>query len=372
MNLSKGYVGELLVKLLEAAASSIYGKENNFVGKDEALKQISQGVNGLYTASHYLPPPAEAVPAVNRMEGSFAKFEPWQQSYISEIMQINSQGADAVTSVTETVFKTQGVINLFNHEPATRRAVFYRGETNAAWTPVGRLGRNLPSSIRSAHDPYKTTSFEVEELAKFQSRVEADQELHRDIFGDRPALAPHNPDWWPIMQHYDDLVGTRMIDVTTSVFAALYFACAGWDGSVDEENDGALYLRPGGVGIGTETPRFRKGDYVDGGDGLLPSAQTYFDLPLGSNATVMRHRKADIKLDRVMAQDGYFLWNPHPWEPVDLDQHFKFRVYRGAKRHILRELYSMGYTARRIVRGRKGEQAHRSLCAVLGIQEYYG
>lgn len=369
MEHSQGYSNGLLVKLLERATSELHDSEINFAGKKEVVEQIRQGVSGLYTASHHLPQPDEAVPTVLRLKGSNCDFDAWQNCYINEIIQINWQGTDTVTSVTEAVFKTQGVINMFNHKPDTRQTVFYRGEANSAWAPVGRLGRENVADLRADHNPYKTSKFEVDVLEKFQLRVANDYELRQDIFDDAPNLDAGHPDWWPIMQHYDDVVGTRMIDVTTSVFAALYFACASWDGSVDENHDGALYLLPRGIGIGTTTPQFRHGDYVDGGDGPPASAQTYFDLPSGSSSRVTRHRRAGIRLDRVMAQDGYFLWNPNPWEPVDFDFHFKFRVYRGAKLHILRELYSMGYTPRRIVRGHKGEQAHRTLCTILGIQE---
>ena len=44
------------------------------------------------------------------------------------------------------------------------------------------------------------------------------------------------------MQHYDDDFGTRLSDATTAVFARLYFACVAWDGTINNDIDGVLYV----------------------------------------------------------------------------------------------------------------------------------
>lgn len=78
-----------------------------------------------------------------------------------------------------------------------------------------------------------------------------------------------------------------------------------------------------------------------------------------------------------------YIWKVSPdgektdvYAPIDVQVEFsnheekdmiKFRVYREAKKHILRELYSIGYTARRIVRGLQGEETHLRLCEELEL-----
>jgi hypothetical protein len=53
--------------------------------------------------------------------------------------------------------------------------------------------------------------------------------------------------------------------------------------------------------------------------------------------------------------------------PYNAGQHFKFRVAGWAKKDILRELYSIGYTPERIIRGSKGGAAHKRVCTTIGV-----
>lgn len=65
------------------------------------------------------------------------------------------------------------------------------------------------------------------------------------------------------MQHYDDNYGTRMIDVTTSLYCALFFASADWDGTVDSSVDGKLYMFPHPPGRGeTDFPDRHRGQLI--------------------------------------------------------------------------------------------------------------
>jgi hypothetical protein len=163
------------------------------------------------------------------------------------------------------------------------------------------------------------------------------------------------------MQHYDEKYGTRMIDVTTSIFSALYFACANWDGTVDESIDGALYLF---AGRAWREETANAGPY-DCEDPLRHSAGDYFNALAHPDSA--RFREDRGRNDRLIAQDGFFLWQPRFERPLEPGQFFKFRVCRSDKKRILCELYSTGYTARRIVRGNIGETAHKSLCKALDL-----
>jgi hypothetical protein len=177
-----------------------------------------------------------------------------------------------------------------------------------------------------------------------------------EIFENGPIPDRNDPEWWAIMQHYDETHGTRMIDITSSIFCALYFACANWDGTVDESVDGRLYFFP--------TPGWRSD--TDEEDPREYSVDRYFDIQLAPE--FLRFRHSSSRNDRLVSQDGYFLWQARYDQPLVLPQSFSFRVDRSAKRSILLELYSIGYTAERIVRGKKGRQAHENLCKLLGVR----
>lgn len=43
------------------------------------------------------------------------------------------------------------------------------------------------------------------------------------------------------MQHHNEKFGTRLLDITSSIYTGLYFACIGWKGEIDSVNDGILY-----------------------------------------------------------------------------------------------------------------------------------
>ena len=57
--------------------------------------------------------------------------------------------------------------------------------------------------------------------------------------------------------------------------------------------------------------------------------------------------------DRALAQDGYFVWQPIFTSPLKTYQIFPFRVFRGAKREIVAELASIGYTRERMLGDQK-------------------
>lgn len=141
-----------------------------------------------------------------------------------------------------------------------------------------------------------------------------------------------------------------MLDVTTSIFCALYFACADWDGAVDESVDGKLYMFPYQPGRGdTPTPdRFRGMGAITGPeDQMQTSLEEYFTVE--GSLDFPRFRTAIYRNDRALAQDGYFVWQPMFTSPLKTTQIFPFRVYRNAKREIIAELASIGYTRDRIL-----------------------
>ena len=87
----------------------------------------------------------------------------------------------------------------------------------------------------------RTLPEELESLADFRKRWDSLEGVE-DVDREKPLPADH-PEWWFRMQHYDTGDGTRLLDVTTSLTAALLFACINWaSGAVDDTTDGIVYL----------------------------------------------------------------------------------------------------------------------------------
>ena len=140
----------------------------------------------------------------------------------------------------------------------------------------------------------------------------------------------------------------------------MYFACVSWKGNIDESTDGALYLIPDG------NWRHESNNPDEIQDLKKNTVEEYFQVD-GHDHT-LRFRESPVREQRILAQDGYFMWKPKFDEPIELaGTWFKFRVFRGAKQDILRELYSIGYTAQRIVRGKRGDEIHKNLCRKLDL-----
>lgn len=326
----------------------------------EVFRAVDQGIDGLNMACSLAidPSPATATTFEGRVDDG------WIPLILNEFCHFNGQGTDAIQSCSEALLKTHGLANTWHLDPRMRSRIYYRGEIDYGWSLVSRLGRK--GCKHNSASPFYATAEEVDALASFQQRVSNDQALRSLIFGREAILDIEDPSWWELAQHYDIENGTRLLDLTTSIFSALYFACCDWNGDIDTSRDGALYFFPKKPGRAeSDNPDTIRGINVGLTDLAMNTASTYFNIE--NHVDTPRFRKARGRNDRLIAQDGYFFWQPKFDLPMELDQHFKFRVFREAKPGILRELYSIGYTARRIVRGPMGENAHASLCRALDL-----
>jgi len=277
---------------------------------------------------------------------------------IREILRLNGEGANAVCSLTEAHWKVHGIMNWW-HEQASGR-LFFRGEHHSDWQPTASAARKGlkpdPTNL------LRVTDGELLELRRFQVEAQTDRDLFAAVFPDGRLLSLDSADWWCLMQHYKG--GTRLVDVTSSVFCALFFACADWDGTIDEGSDGGFYLFPTEQWRGAVVrPDVIRGRNVGSTDQAQPTALEYFSVE--NHDQTVRFRESTYRNDRLLSQDGYFLWQPRFDQPLAVGQHFKLRVPAARKAPLLKELYSIGYTARRLVRGRKGEEAHRRICEKL-------
>jgi hypothetical protein len=267
----------------------------------------------------------------------------WLDIIQHQIFDLNRFGTNVITSCAEAIVKCHGLKRGFDNFCTP---MFFRGEHRFGWPLLPKFARQREVK---AHDVKKITDEEIQSMENFQNRVSSCPDLKREIFGERDLMPPSNAAWWSIKQHYDETDGTRMLDLTTSLFCALYFGCADWDGSVDETVDGRLYFFPQQPGRDDNpNPNRRKGILVDGEDQRQNDWKDYFTIEDGDD--LPRFRISQTPNDRVVSQDGYFIWQPDFAKPVvPFGQNFSFRIHREAKKDMLAELAAAGYTRKRIL-----------------------
>jgi FRG domain len=285
-------------------------------------------------------PPSENVP----LSAHFQVNDSWMPLVRKELFNFNSHGDEYICSTTEAFIKINGIkrtLDRFSKE------MFFRGEHIFGWDLISRLGRKINIDWTKTESS-KVTEEELKLVHYFQHKVKTNKALQKKIFGNSSILDDQDSGWWSIMQHYDDEFGTRMIDVTSSVFSALYFACTDWDGSIDKSVDGKLYFFPYQTGRGeTDNPDLFRGEIIGTEDFVQHKLKDYFTVTAAKKFP--RFKVSPVRNDRALSQDGYFTWQPEFNQPLQLFQHFPFRIHRDFKQSILGELKSMGYTKDRIL-----------------------
>jgi hypothetical protein len=287
-------------------------------------------------------------------------YENWMNIVLEYLKEFNKYGNCYINSCGEALLKTFGIKNLMN-KGSNIKPIFFRGEHIYGRELIPRIVRT--TGLRHCDSNLlEATKEELEHLRAFRWRyIRSNLKWYL-----QSILTGEKINWWSLMAHYDDRVGTRMIDITSSIFCALYFSCVDWDGSINTDVDGCLYFlwnnnwRPD-----TDRPHMSRGRIDDFRDQKQYSTNKYYSVH-GSPDT-LRFRESPDSNERLVYQDGYFIWQPKFGEPLDIGQHHKFRIHKDSKINILRELYSIGYTANRIVRGEKGKDSHRTICAQLDI-----
>jgi len=270
-------------------------------------------------------------------------------------------GSDAVSSVAEATFYANAFASAFG-----AYNLFFRGEQCYGFELRSRAERLLSDSLAKEAG---ITKQELDELRRFQGEVESDKELKDSIKKQGEIPDKESALWLPIMQHYDETFGTRLLDISSSVYTGLYFACVGWDGTIDEEHDGILYsfmLCSSGLTIRGFYYDDKPENFDDEMDNIAPDliGNSFRDW---EHPEILRLYRSSSASDREIAQDGCFLVKGALKEGYGFGQGFKYRVPAEVKHKIAKELWLAGYTPIRMVRGPKGREAHKNLAKILEL-----
>jgi hypothetical protein len=164
-----------------------------------------------------------------------------------------------------------------------------------------------------------------------------------------------------------------LIDWTSSPLCGLYFACVNWDGAIDESVDGGLFVMMSGVGRTFASKNYISNDSEFGEefyDVAGDTAADYFSISkhLEDTRTVI----TEDENTRQISQDGHFIFSPKFEEPITKwagPKPFFFVIPKESKKDISRELYSLGYSPKKILRGQKSIDAQEKFKKLLNIND---
>lgn len=282
----------------------------------------------------------------------------WSQFARAEL--VDMIGRSDIRSVADAFLKTKSLLRKLQETSTGHKHFLFRGQRDITWTLLPRKARALldagwtpPEQHLCNRKLTRTLPEELASLAEFR-KTWGTLEGVEDIDREKP-LPDNHPEWWFRMQHYDTGDGTRLLDVTTSLTAALLFACVNWaSGVIDDSTDGVIYL-------------WAEGNNANVDDFLLkPIPETAEEL-FSQHPDAPRYILNPPHNERSKAQSGAFLWWPRFWEDPPYGAPYYLRVVATAKSDIVSDLLSMGFGPKEAVRGIKGLENERSLRAQLGL-----
>lgn len=288
--------------------------------------------------------------------------ENWAQFARHEL--IGMIGREDICSVTDAFLKTKSLLRALQTPGTAGQMHFmFRGQRNIGWTLLPRKGRALRDAGWTPPEQHlcerKLTRIlpeELESLDEFRSQWKMLDSLEEE--DQQKQLPQDHPEWWFRMQHYDTGDGTRLLDVTTSLVAALLFACVDWSsGIVDDTTDGVIYL-------------WAEGQMGNVDDFLLKPIPETAEGLFSQHPDAPRFILDPPHNERSKAQSGAFLWWPRFWDDLPYGAPYFLRVYANSKFDIVRDLLSMGFGPKEAIRGIKGLRNEQLLRAQLGFPEW--
>ena len=277
----------------------------------------------------------------------------WQQFEFDAI--VNVVSSNSITSVTDATVKVSAYLKTIAASTQGKKRYLFRGQSDISWELKPKLGRLLSDTIKA--DPSKkpesfnkVTPAELKDLENFISAWQA-----KDDHDELDALLASKFDnnhmgWWVLMQHFTNVTGegTRMLDVTSNLLVALYFACVNWnDGRVNTSKDGVLYFFMEGQGCVVD-------DYSK--QEILPTNKELFNAK--DNIPVMIFNPPHN--ERSKAQGGSFIWWPKFWEQPEATVSY-LKIPKEYKLAIASELLAFGVGPKEIVRGDEGLKSEINL-----------
>lgn len=328
-------------------------------------KNVHDAASKFYTAlldaTCHLPPRTSA-PRVDPPKGGDVDHRPsstggWRSYSINRIAELAI--SHDVGSVAEAFIRSTPVLEAFKSSINDPKAGFvFRGQVDISWALTPKLGRDAGLIARARSDKRefvegrrtKTSAHELAILETFKK----DWPYMKDVdpLDIKDDLSENDPSWWFRMQHYGG--STRLLDVTSSIPAALLFACLDWDtGQVDNKTDGILYLFVEGMSGNVEDFQSPRRAYTD--------KDLFTDFPEAPVSFLNPKHN-----ERSKAQAGSFVWWPEFWEEYP-GQVSYLRIPKQKKEDIARELLLTNFGPKDVVRGEKGRRNEMHLRASLGL-----
>jgi len=350
---------QALVEAIERAAIDSDPKINAMQqevakGRGEYMKSLLPAGNHLAPRSDQPGPPNGAMDLGSRAG--------WGQ-YTPDIL-AHLDRTSGANSVADAVVKAQSYLRMIDENVASGR-YFFRGLSNIEYDLLSRWGRHCRDNGIAISQFDRASDEEMAELRRFRREFR-----WRRTWSDwsdwvRYAMrSRHRPDWWALMQHFDDDgSGTRLMDLTRSLNAALYFACVSWTGELRDNTDGVVYVfHERNMNARVQAHTVVDQDFED----QVPRrAGDMFDRN-GMQVTRIYHPSQGAFNRRIRSQRGVFAWWPDFLTPLTQSL-FYIRINKEAKLNILKELVAYGVDPRLIVAGPKGELAYESVCRTVGM-----
>lgn len=267
---------------------------------------------------------------------------------------INIASSNCIKSVSDATIKTSAFLSTIAGAAANNsNRYLFRGQGNIQYELKPRLGRVLAEKIEKGEakipkEYLKVTEVELEDFENFK-KAWPDFPKHKLDEVITEEFDEEHIGWWVMMQHFAEAYGngTRMLDVTSNLLVALFFACVGWnDGLVDDQNDGVLYFFLEGQGSAVD----------DFSERTLPKHVNLFDAQHDIPHMIFNPPHNE----RSKAQGGAFVWWPKFWEQPESNVYY-LRIPKECKLSIAKELLSFGIGPKEIVRGAEGFQCEKNL-----------